>query len=216
MTPSCPVVRPPLPWPTSLRSRVVSPHIAANDINDLTLCFPRRSGGLLALLLPTPSLARFPAAPSALSEHHIRDHQRGAHPKTAADLRPNAFLSGCQQDVADSVALAESCTLRASPIFKKNSSVPPAPDTSPPPKNEKKKGNQRESLEKNLPRVPQGFLVIGYDPRNLHGHILKLVADLLRRRRRQAAAGNALGGVFRLSAGVNQKGSHQNLKDKVA
>lgn len=127
MTPSCPVVRPPLPWPTSLRSRVVSPHIAANDINDLTLCFPRRSGGLLALLLPTPSLARFPAAPSALSEHHIRDHQRGAPPKTAADLRPNAFLSGCQQDVADSVALAESCTLRASPIFKKNSSVPPPP-----------------------------------------------------------------------------------------
>lgn len=61
-----------------------------------------------------------------------------------------------------------------------------------------------------------GFLVIGYDLRNLHGHILKLVADLLRRRRRQAAAGNALGGVFRLSAGVNQKGSHQNLKDKVA
>lgn len=92
----------------------------------------------------------------------------------------------------------------------------PPTDTSPPPKNEKKKGNQRESLEKNPPRVPRGFLVIGYDPRNLHGHILKLVADLLRRRRRQAAAGNALGGVFRLSAGLNQKGSHQNLKDKVA
>lgn len=64
-----------------LGSRVVSPHIAANDINDLTLCFPRHSGGLLALLLPALSLARFPAAPSAPSEHHIRDHQRGAPPK---------------------------------------------------------------------------------------------------------------------------------------
>lgn len=60
---------------------VVSPHIAANDINDLTLCFPRRSGGLLAPLLPAQSLARFPAAPSAPSEHHIRDHQRSAPPK---------------------------------------------------------------------------------------------------------------------------------------
>lgn len=99
--------------------------------------------------------------------------------------------------------------------LKKNSSVPP-PTLFPLQKNEKKKGNQRDRLEKSLPRVPRGFLVIGYDPRNLHGHILKLVADLLRKRRRQAAAGNALGGVFRLSAGLNQKGSHQNLKDKVA
>lgn len=64
-----------------LSSLVVSPYMAAKDINDLTLGFPRRSGGLFALLLTASSLARFPAAPSAPSEHHIRDHQRGAPPK---------------------------------------------------------------------------------------------------------------------------------------
>lgn len=192
-----------------LGSLVVSPYVVANGINDLTLGFPRRSGGLFALLLSASSLARFPAVPSAPSEHHIRDHRRSAPPKTAADLRPSAFLRGCQQDVADSVAPAWSFTGRASPSFKNSSVTPPSFS-----QNEKKK-NHRERLENNLLQVPLGFFIIPYDSPNLHNHILKLVAEILCRRCRPCSTEGSSWKrsrlcFFCLSAGVNQKGSHQN------
>lgn len=155
-----------------LGSLVVSPCMAANDINDLTLGLPRRSGGLFALLLPASSLARFPAAPSAPSEHHIRDRQRSTPPKLLLTFIQMPFWEAASRMLQIVLLLLgappwEPCRA-SSHIFFKNE--------------KKKKENQRESFEKNPLQVPPGFLIIPYDSPNLHGHILKLVADLLCRR----------------------------------